>query len=1173
MEEEGRPRKLVKLDHDESQPQHSTPATMADPAPAAESTPAPAEAHDDESTTIPNNGAALNEPTDETGAPTISKRAMKRQRRREQWEEGREQRKVKRKERIQARKERRRAELEVAKQEGREAEFRKEHERTPARFRKGTLLPLTLILDCGFDELMIEKERISLGSQLTRSYSDNSRAPFRSHLVISSFNKLLKQRFDTVLAKTYENWKGIRFLEEDFVTAAEKAKEWMVVPEGGRFEGVFADKTDAKPEEGEIVYLSSDSPHTLTELKPFSTYIIGGLVDKNRHKGICYKQAVERGIKTAKLPIGDYIQMASRQVLATNHVVEIMLKWLEVGDWGKAFMEVIPQRKGGTLRESVDESGEQQDEEAEEGEGEDEAAMFMLRNVSKYLFGDTSKESIIEIPQGQLYLVRPLSPKGYSELIFKDAAASIRRTGQEFQYQLVIQRAFEEGEEELAEDEDEEASDSLDKDEKVFLLDQALHFRSEVREGGSKILAWRDLSGDIGDLFEFVCDPSVPSDKVATFELAALQCQYERTYRRSAQKATREELQEFSFQEEKPIPSASPISSPTKSRDHSIDFPDATTAMAKDVEYSKSKGFIKPAASKDESTVAPPSAAQPEAREILTREKAELHLFDFPTGTFVQQDAHVTATVSEVGDWQYWLQISGEDKEWLGQAVVADINPVFNFEYLSFIFNAYSEDGSAYSWLLRFHDQETEERFQEGLMQALWEQLNEMKWAKVKENEKEYVLDAFQDLTMEDTEEQEAEAEVEEEESEEEDQGDGQRSEHYDSDEEEDDVVTREDDGNVNSQLAVGYKHDRSFVVRGSKIGVFKHTPNNNLEFSTNISKVETPKGKLFSPKKVMLHAEDSNMILQNGDDPNSLYRMDLEYGKIVDEWKVHDDIPVHTFAPESKFSQMTSTQSFIGASKNALFRVDPRVAGNKLVESELKQYASKNDFSSVATTEKGYIAVASNKGDIRMFDRLGINAKTHIPALGEPIIGLDVSADGRWVLATCRTYLLLIDALQKDGKNEGKLGFERSFAKDSKPQPRRLGLQPAHVAQFQHETKKPIAFTQARFNTGVDSHETSIVTATGPFIITWSLKKVIAGRKDPYTIKRYGEEVMADNFRFGSDKNVIVALPNEVNMVAKKSLLKPTRESIAGPLPMTPRRRTQWGSRLGRDDIVNSPY
>ncbi|KAK2784397.1 hypothetical protein FQN53_008525 [Emmonsiellopsis sp. PD_33] len=792
--------------------------------------------------------------------------------------------------------------------------------------------------------------------------------------------------------------------------------------------------------------------------------------------------------------------------------------------------------------------------------------MFMLRNVSKYLFGDTTKESIIEIPQGQLYIVRPQSPKGYSELIFRDAAASIRRTGQEFQYQLVIQRAYEEGEEELEDNENEDGNaegPGGDKDEKTFLLDESLRFRSELRHGGEKVLAWRDLSGDPGDLYEFVCDPSITSDKISTFCLAAVECQYERKYRKSAQKATDKDLQEFSFDEESPIPNASPVSSPVigASLRDSPTSKESAAAMAREVvaRDDKSNG----------PTQAPPSAATPQSTEILAKETAELHLFDFTSGTFVLQDPSVVATVSEIGKWQYWLQISGNDRDWLGQPVVADINPVFNFEYLSFIFNHYTEDGSAYSWLLRFRDQTIEERFQEGLMQALWEQLNEVKWAKSKENDREYVLEAFNELTMEDVPE---EPEEEEEAVEPEEEDDGQRSEHYDTDEEEDDVVTRDDDGNVNSQLAVGYKHDRSFVVRGSKIGVFKHTPNNNLEFSTNISKVETPGGKLFSPKKVMLHAEDSNMILQNEQDPNSLYRMDLEYGKVVDEWKVHDDIPVTSFAPETKFSQMTSSQPFLGISRNALYRVDPRLAGNKLVEADLKQYVSKNEFSAAATTEKGYIAVASNKGDIRMFDRLGVNAKTHIPALGEQIIGLDVSADGRWVLATCRTYLLLVDALQKDGKNEGKLGFEKPFAKDSKPQPRRLGLQPSHVAQFQHETGAALSFTPARFNTGVDSSETSIITATGPFIVTWNMKKVLQGKKDPYTIKRYAEEVKADNFKFGSDKNVIVALPNEVNMVAKQSFKRPTRESIAGPVRLSVGGRRS-SARIGRNEVVNSPF
>jgi len=806
--------------------------------------------------------------------------------------------------------------------------------------------------------------------------------------------------------------------------------------------------------------------------------------------------------------------------------------------------------------------------------------------VGKLIFGDTSKESLVELPQGQLYLVRPLSPKGYSELIFKDAAARIRRTNQEYQYQLVIQRAYEEGEEDLAEDEDGEdpelAALAAERDEKTFLLDESLHFRSEIREGGEKVLAWRDLSGDAGDLYEFVCDNSVDDAQVQQFEITAVHCQYERKHRKNYNTASEQDFAEFAFEGEQPIPRASPTHSPVAlSPIGTMPAPSAARSTANSAlkrESTPTKASRKAPAREETPTAAPPVATHPEMRSVLAVEHAELHLFDFQSGAFILQDPNVEATVAEVGTWKYWLQISSEDKDWLGQEVIADINPVFNFEYLSFIFNAYTSNGDAYSWLLRFKDQETETRFQEGLMQALWEQLNEIKWNKSKEEDRDYVLEAFQDLAMDDAPEPE-----EEEEEEIIDDDDGQRSEHYDSDEEEDDVVTRDEGGGINSQLAVGYKHDRSFVVRGSKIGVFKHTPNNNLEFSTNISRVETPKGKLFSPKKVMLHAEDTNLILQDENNPNSLYKMDLEYGKIVDEWKVHDDIPVNTFAPESKFSQMTGEQTFLGLSRNALYRIDPRLAGNKLVDSELKQYVSKNDFSAAATTEKGYIAVASNKGDIRMFDRLGINAKTHIPALGEPIIGLDVSADGRWVLATCRTYLLLIDALQKEGKNEGKLGFEKSFGKDSKPQPRRLGLTPSHVAQFQHETGAPLSFTPARFNTGEGLSETSIITATGPFIVTWNMKKVLRGSKDPYSIKRYAEEVKADNFKYGSDKNVIVALPNEVNMVAKQSFKKPTRESIATPARISSlggrRSSGRVGTRdsarykLGKEDVVNSPY
>jgi len=72
-------------------------------------------------------------------------------------------------------------------------------------------------------------------------------------------------------------------------------------------------------------------------------------------------------------------------------------------------------------------------------------------------------------------------------------------------------------------------------------------------------------------------------------------------------------------------------------------------------------------------------------------------------------------------------------------------------EHLSFIWNYFDEQSRAYSWLLRFPDMSTEEKFQEGVMRALWERLNQQRWIKSTDDDREYVLQAFQgDVEMPD---------------------------------------------------------------------------------------------------------------------------------------------------------------------------------------------------------------------------------------------------------------------------------------------------------------------------------------------------------------------------------------------------------------------------------------
>jgi len=264
---------------------------------------------------------------------------------------------------------------------------------------------------------------------------------------------------------------------------------------------------------------------------------------------------------------------------------------------------------------------------------------------------------------------------------------------------------------------------------------------------------------------------------------------------------------------------------------------------------------------------------------------------------------------------------------------------------------------------------------------------------------------------------------------------------------------------------------------------------------------------------------------------------MDLTRGDVVEEWKTSDQYSVMEMCPQAKYAQMTSTQTLLGLNEKSFYQLDPRLSGEKQVTARSFTYGKSPALSCIATTERGEMVMGSRKGEIRLFsdktlsknmdilDTMKPRAKTTLPGLGDPIIGIDVTADSKWILATCKNYLVVAPTTLA----RGTTGFQTPMGKE-KPVPRVLRLKPDHVNMMGGDVK----FTPARFNVGEKENERSIVTSTGPYVITWNFRKVKQNKLNEYTMKKYGDVVVADHFRYNQDSAVVVTLPDNVTMARK---------------------------------------
>ena len=180
-----------------------------------------------------------------------------------------------------------------------------------------------VMFDCD-EDLTTTMERETWGSlmkQLRVAYERNckTQAPFKMHFTRMS------EEFEREMGRMNAGWEN-----------------WHVVRSGKTLRETAAeDEATAKS----LVYLTADSERELREIEDGKTYVIGGFIDRNRHKGLTLRKARELGVEHARLPIGEFLETRGAPVLTVNQTADVLTSFRERGDWGEAIEAVVPSRK------------------------------------------------------------------------------------------------------------------------------------------------------------------------------------------------------------------------------------------------------------------------------------------------------------------------------------------------------------------------------------------------------------------------------------------------------------------------------------------------------------------------------------------------------------------------------------------------------------------------------------------------------------------------------------------------------------------------------------------------------------------------------------------------------------------------------------------------------------
>ncbi|PHZ16550.1 VID27-domain-containing protein [Rhizopus microsporus ATCC 52813] len=699
------------------------------------------------------------------------------------------------------------------------------------------------------------------------------------------------------------------------------------------------------------------------------------------------------------------------------------------------------------------------------------------RTLALPFFSERTKKEIIDLKYGYFSFYYNDGHRTVKQLLYKDAVLSIRRKELPYTYELVVSGTSEPG--------------CPYENQQIFKVQKTMELQL-YRINMNQDICFTWTIKECGESFEFVCNHAVSEEYTEVFMAVAYECIYEDEYKSGREFITDQKISAiYSPHLEKKICSEILKKRPES---HSIFIPEDTNSSSTFVQYVPFKGNNPVHGTSLFVIEASFSLYRPDFRNYITIGK-------------------VLVKVTERGPFRYCLEIHGSYVPSIYQEVNCSMNPVFKHNEKSFSWN-YSEDLRIYSFKIVPYDQEMYSGLKVLLSKAIFESASQYSFSRHKKNHQEFIVNAIapNNIPLSSSKPKDMDEQVHVKKS------DSGVCLAYDNKIEvpespHDKVLFDQSSLGKDSIISVSQSSSLLLVTRGNNIGIYSQGFGQKISLSRLIQDVHDLDHKSpILPTHAMLFDQDSSYLMFDVNaKSNTVYKMDLKREQVVEEWKASTEDPLIGICPSSSSGNYNNLNTIVGITSNSIFRIDPRQKGiNKISDCDYKKYSSKPEFSAVASSQSKYVAVGSQKGVIRLFDGLNTVATITLPPIGEPIIGLDVTPDGHYVVATCSNSLVF-------------------FRTSGNPQAVMLRILPEHITLMNEK----VSFKRAYFDT---KDENNIICTTGSFVVVWNFKQICKGNLSSYRMQRLDAPIITS--ASCSADQIVVAFDNRLIKLDKGPLL-----------------------------------